>query len=109
MQQINREQRQTSVRLARQLPANVIKETTLPIHNKNINKSSKSAPGRFEKVSGKNQQQWSLRRFQTDLDEFDTHRLLSACPTYLSLSRQSPETRVSEMNTKTIFSHFVLF
>lgn len=86
MQQINTEQQQANVRLPRQLPANIIKETTSPIHQKYANKNPQSPL---------NQQQWPSRNLQTDLADFDTHRSLSTCPTYSSLSRHSPETRVS--------------
>jgi hypothetical protein len=96
MQQINTERQQASVRLTRQLPANIIKETTSPIQHKHVNKISKSPPQRFDKLNNQNQQQYSVKNFQTDLDDFNTHRSLSSCPTYSSLSRHSPETRVSE-------------
>ena len=79
MQQINREQRQTSARLLRQLPANIIRNTTLPFDQQNVNKNfQSSATNRLDKSV--NQQ------LQT---EFDTQRSLSSCPTYSSLSRQS--------------------
>jgi hypothetical protein len=85
MQQINREQQQASARLTRQLPANAIKETNSPTRHKNVNKISKSSPQRL-----------------ADLDDFNTHRSLSSCPTYSSLSRHTPETRVSEHRSLSI-------
>ncbi len=87
MQQINGEQQQ--------LPANIIKETTSPSHKKHVNKNTKSASNRFDKITRKNQQQSPLQRLQTDQPDLDTYRSLSTCPTYSSLSRHSPETRVS--------------
>ena len=81
MQQINTEQQQqhAGARLTRQLPANAIKETNSPTRHKNVKKISKSSPQRL-----------------AELDDFNTHRSLSSCPTYSSLSRHTPETRVSE-------------
>jgi len=80
MQQINTEQQRASARLLQQLPANKINETTTNFtHSQHVNKNSKP----------------SARRLQTDLADFDTSRSLSTVPTYSSLSRHSPETRVS--------------
>jgi hypothetical protein len=89
MQPINTEQQQqqANVRLSRQLPANKIKEITSSIRKTNANSSTK----RFDKLTGENHQP-----LQTDPGYFDTHRSLSSIPTYSSLSRHSPETRVSE-------------
>jgi hypothetical protein len=98
MQQINTERQRTSARLLRQLPANTIKQKTLPIDQKHLNKNSQSARNRSEKLTEEKREQWPLRRPQTDLEDFDTHRSLSSVPTYSSLSRHSPETRVSEKN-----------
>ncbi|CAF3153094.1 unnamed protein product [Rotaria sp. Silwood2] len=92
MQPINTERQQANDRLQRQLPVNTVKATTKPIYYKRVNQISQSAPNRFDKLTGANQQQWPLRRLHTDLDDFDTHRSLSSCPTYSSLSRTSPET-----------------
>jgi hypothetical protein len=94
MQEINTGQQQANARLPRQLPANTVKETS-PIHKKYVNKNSQSAPNRFENLKSEKQEQWPIRRSQTDLADFDTHLSLSNCPTYSSLSRHSPETRVS--------------
>lgn len=88
MQQINTEQQKVNAHLPRQLPANIIKETTSPIHQKHTNKNLQSPL---------NQQQWPTQNIQTDLIDFDTHRSLSTCPTYSSLSRHSPSTRVSKI------------
>jgi hypothetical protein len=96
MQQINTEEQQTNVRLPRQLPANIIKQTTLPIHQKHVNKNSPLVKNPSDKLIRENQQQSPSRPLKTDLGDFDTHRSLSSCPTYSSLSRQSRETRVSE-------------
>jgi hypothetical protein len=99
MQPINTEQQQqqqANARLPRQLPANTIKEITSPIHQKHTNKNTKLSPNRSDKLTGENHQKSQVRPLQTDLGDFDTHRSLSSCPTYSSLSRHSPETRVSE-------------
>ncbi|CAF3807310.1 unnamed protein product [Rotaria sp. Silwood1] len=94
MQQIHTERRQqTNDRLQKQLPVNTIKETTKHIHYNRVKQISQSAPNRFDKLTDINQQHWPLRRLHTDLDDFDTHCSLSSCPTYSSLSRNSPETR----------------
>ncbi|CAF0976886.1 unnamed protein product [Rotaria sordida] len=92
-QQITTGRQQANDRLQQQLPINTIKETTKPIHYKRVNQISQSAPNRFDKLTGTNQQQWPLRRLHTNLDDFDTHCSLSSCPTYSSLSAHSPETR----------------
>jgi len=93
MQPINTEQQQqqASVRLSRQLPANKIKEITSSIRKTNVNTNANSSTKRFDKLTGENHQP-----LQTDPGYFDTHRSLSSIPTYSSLSRHSPETRVSE-------------
>jgi hypothetical protein len=110
MQQINTDRQQANSRLPRQLPANIIKETTLPSHQKhdNNNNNSKSATNGFDQLTGERQRQSPLRRLQTDLGDFDTHRSLSSCPTYSSLSRHSPETRVSEYKIQ-IRSSFIIY
>jgi hypothetical protein len=104
---MNIEQQRTSGRLLRQLPANKIKETTtIFTRSRHVNKNSKSSPNRSEKITGENQRQSPSRRLQTDLVDLDTNRSLSSCPTYSSLSRKTPETRVSEYKPR-ILIYFV--
>lgn len=81
MQQINTERQQTNGRLVRQLPANLIEQTTSPTHQKHVKKNTTKSSNQYRR---------------TDQGDFDTDRSLSTCPTYSSLSRQSHETRVSE-------------
>lgn len=60
------------------------------------NKKIKSAPNRF--YYNQTDQQLS------DFHDVETHRSLSTCPTYSSLSRHSPETCVSSMKIKIYFT-----
>ena len=100
MQPANTDRQRANARLRRPLPANEIKATTSPIHHKQDKPISKSAPHRSSQIAGKQNPSTSfLTRTQTDLREIDTERSLSSCPTYSSLSRHSPETRVSRDDT----------
>ena len=102
MQEINTERQQTNGRLARQLPANLIEQTTSPSHQKHVKKNATTLPNQFEQITDINQSKSPLKNLQTDQVDFDTFRSLSSCPTYSSLSRHSHETRVSEYREKFI-------
>lgn len=94
-QREQQQQQQSNVRLTRQLPAETSKEKAPPFPFTHQKKFAKSAPTRFNPFTRDQQHtHQQLLRAQTDLREFDTHRSLSSCPTYSSLSRHSPETRV---------------
>ena len=96
MQQINTERQQTNGRLVRQLPANLIEQTTSPTHQKHAKKNTTKSPNYFKKITDLEHAKSSIQHRRTDQGDFDTDRSLSTCPTYSSLSRQSHETRVSE-------------
>ena len=99
MQQIYPQQRQTNDRLSQQLTTNIIKKATTPVSRKHIDKISKSTSNHVDKLTDDNRRQSSLQRLRNDVNDCETHRSLSTCPTYSSLSRHSNQTRVSEYET----------
>jgi hypothetical protein len=108
MQQIRREhhhrhynnekqQQESNTRLARRLPANENHDKLHQHSGERLKTATKSTSNRF--VAAQQQTEQTLpSSSHARLHEFDIQQSLSSFPTYSSLSRHSPETRVSSMD-----------